>query len=251
MVSAGAFREDLYYRLNVIRIRVPPLRERGKDILLLFRHYLEQAGRTHRLPRPDLAPEGAELLLGYGWPGNVRELRNVTERLVLREFPHAVGARDLPREMHEALPRPTAAATPTVPNPAVVGGAATPPPDRPATTGEPVLAASSSPPSVALQQSWQALMAGGSFWAIVHRPFKARELTRADLAALVDQGLRHTRGSYRALIHLFNMPPTDYKRFHAFLYQQNCNHPVGPYRAGIVGGRQLRGAPAEQHRHVG
>jgi hypothetical protein len=61
----------------------------------------------------------------------------------------------------------------------------------------------------------------------VHQPFKAHELTRDDLAALIDRGLQHTRGSYRALLATFGLPTSDYKRFHAFLYQQNCNLPVG------------------------
>jgi hypothetical protein len=56
-------------------------------------------------------------------------------------------------------------------------------------------------------------------------------LTRDDLAALIDKGLQHTRGSYRALLTTFGLPTSDYKRFHAFLYQQNCNLPVGPYRS--------------------
>ena len=73
-------------------------------------------------------------------------------------------------------------------------------------------------------------MNGEEFWSAVQRPFGAHELTRADLAELVDRGLQSTHGSYRALVRLFNMPSVDYKRFHAFLYQQNCNLPVGPYR---------------------
>jgi hypothetical protein len=77
---------------------------------------------------------------------------------------------------------------------------------------------------------WERLIAGESFWTVVHQPFKAHELTRDDLAALIHRGLEHTRGSYRALLGVFGLPPTDYKRFHAFLYQQNCNLPVGPYR---------------------
>ena len=139
MVADGNFREDLYYRLNVIRIRVPPVRERGKDVLLLFRHYLEQASTGHCLPCPELTPEAVELLLNYGWPGNVRELRNMTEQLVLRELPHAVAARDLPREMHEVLARPA------VVSPPVVRGAAPRPPDQPASTDEPVPAGSPHP----------------------------------------------------------------------------------------------------------
>ena len=73
--------------------------------------------------------------------------------------------------------------------------------------------------------------AGEDFWAVVGQAFKARELTRADLTALIDRGLTETHGSYRALLGLFNLPESDYKRFHAFLYQQRCNLPVAPYRA--------------------
>ena len=72
------------------------------------------------------------------------------------------------------------------------------------------------------------------FWDLVYQDFKARELTRADLTSLTDIGLRHTKGSYRALPTTFRMPPTDYRRFHAFLYQPRCNLPVTPYRRPAV-----------------
>ena len=68
----------------------------------------------------------------------------------------------------------------------------------------------------------------------VLRALETHEITRAELSALVDRGLQETRGSYRALVRLFNLPADDYKRFHAFLYQQNCNLPVGPYRNGSI-----------------
>jgi hypothetical protein len=83
---------------------------------------------------------------------------------------------------------------------------------------------------VVADRLWDRLANGEDFWAVVHQPFKAHELTRDDLAALIHRGLEYTRGSYRALLGVFGLPPTDYKRFHAFLYQQNCNLPVGPYR---------------------
>jgi hypothetical protein len=83
-------------------------------------------------------------------------------------------------------------------------------------------------------------MTGGDFWEVVQKPFRAHEVTRAELAALIDRGLQETRGSYRALVRLFNLPSTDYKRFHAFLYQQNCNLPVGPYRTGDTTGKSHR-----------
>jgi hypothetical protein len=72
--------------------------------------------------------------------------------------------------------------------------------------------------------------AGEDFWTVVHAPFKRHELTTQDLTALIDTGLRTTYGSYRALLKMFNLPPSDYKRFHAFLYARKCNLPVAPYR---------------------
>ena len=79
-VSRGAFREDLYYRVNVFEIRIPPLRERREDILLFARSFLQEFGSIHGLPAIELTPEAAEALVTHRWPGNVRELRNVIER---------------------------------------------------------------------------------------------------------------------------------------------------------------------------
>ena len=79
-VSRGAFREDLYYRVNVFEIRIPPLRERGEDILLFARSFLQEFGSIHGLPAIELTSEAAEALVTHRWPGNVRELRNVIER---------------------------------------------------------------------------------------------------------------------------------------------------------------------------
>jgi two-component system response regulator PilR (NtrC family) len=82
-VAAGRFREDLFYRLNVIQIRMPPLRERREDVPLFIAHFLARfAAENHRSPRLRLSPEAERLLLAHGWPGNVRELANVVERAV-------------------------------------------------------------------------------------------------------------------------------------------------------------------------
>jgi DNA-binding NtrC family response regulator len=214
-IDAGLFREDLYFRLNIIQIHVPPLRERAEDVLLLLQHYLRRASETHRLHCPDLTPDAEQLLVGYSWPGNVRELKNLTERLVVREWDRPITAEDLPIEIRgrrETVP------TVSVPSVAFTPESNAPSPrrlDRGSGTAD---------------RLWERLIAGESFWTVVHQPFKAHELTRDDLAALIHRGLEHTRGSYRALLGVFGLPPTDYKRFHAFLYQQNCNLPVGPYR---------------------
>lgn len=207
-IAASAFREDLYYRLNVIQIRVPPLREREVDVPMLFRHYLQQASEAHQLSCPELTPDAEQLLRGYAWPGNVRELRNMTERLALRDSSRPITPDDLPVEVRLA---------------GATGGAAPPAGERPIDRVQ-----------ASTQQLWGGLMGGGDFWTLVYRRFKTHEITRAELAALIDRGLQETHGSYRALVRLFNLPTSDYKRFHAFLYQQNCNLPVGPYRNGTT-----------------
>lgn len=79
----GRFRADLYYRLNVAPLSIPPLRERGTDILLLFQHMTEAASQRHGLPQRHLQPEQRALLLSHGWPGNVRELQNAAERFAM------------------------------------------------------------------------------------------------------------------------------------------------------------------------
>ena len=217
-IEAGAFREDLYYRLNVIQIQVPPLRERGNDILMLFDHYLDHASLTHGLPKPTLTPDAAQQLLTYAWPGNVRELRNVTERVVLRNRARPLTPEDLPLEIRGGQTPPTTRISVTTP-----GGES--PAPREARSDR-------------VQQLWDRMQVGEDFWAVVREAFRARELTRGELAALVDRGLQETRGSYRALLKIFRLPPSDYKRLHAFLYQQQCNLPVAQYRKARATGTQ-------------
>lgn len=80
-VSEGRFREDLYYRLNTIPIQMPPLRERGNDILLLFRLFAMQMAEKYRLPKISLSDDAKVIMLKYKWPGNVRQLKNITEQM--------------------------------------------------------------------------------------------------------------------------------------------------------------------------
>ena len=104
-----------------------------------------------------------------------------------------------------------------------------------------------SPQTTAIaEEMWCRIERGEDFWSVVHDAFRMRELTRADLAALIDRGLRETLGSYRALLSLFNLPPSDYKRFHAYLYQRKCNLPVLPYRMGVPGRGERKMAPTEK-----
>ncbi len=80
-ISEGRFREDLYYRLNTIPIQVPPLRQRGDDIALLFRLFALQMAEKYRMPKVQLTDEAKRILLSYKWPGNVRQLKNITEQM--------------------------------------------------------------------------------------------------------------------------------------------------------------------------
>ena len=91
-VTQHRFREDLYYRLNTVPIVVPPLRDRGNDILLLFRKFASDAAEKYRMPPIRLADEARQLLITYRWPGNVRELKNVTERLSILEPDRTISA---------------------------------------------------------------------------------------------------------------------------------------------------------------
>ena len=94
-VQRGRFREDLFYRLDVIRLELPPLRARAEDILYLFGHFARRYGEQYNVTRPDVSDEFLNLLIGYGWPGNVRQLENLTERLVLTHASRRVTATHL------------------------------------------------------------------------------------------------------------------------------------------------------------
>jgi len=94
-VAAGTFREDLYYRLNVLRIRVPPLRERDDDVLLLARHFLARGRARSKRSLAGFTPEAEQRLARHSWPGNVRELENVVAQACVRAKGGAVGADDL------------------------------------------------------------------------------------------------------------------------------------------------------------
>lgn len=98
-VEAGHFREDLYYRLNVMPVVIPPLRERPEDIPLLLNHFFQQTAHELDVPQPAISKNALEVLLDYKYPGNVRELANIVQRLLLTTGNSYLTSRDLPREM--------------------------------------------------------------------------------------------------------------------------------------------------------
>jgi transcriptional regulator with PAS, ATPase and Fis domain len=103
MVKEGEFREDLYYRLNVIPVNLPPLRERREDIPLLIQRFVTQFCETHKMDLKDVSPQVMKALMAYEWPGNVRQLENIVERMVaLTGSRTAIMPTDLPPEIQKA-----------------------------------------------------------------------------------------------------------------------------------------------------
>ena len=110
LIAEGKFREDLFYRLNTVPIKVPPLRERGEDIILLFHKFAADFAERYRMPPIKLTNEAQAMLLNYEWPGNVRQLKNVTEQISIieneREITDTILRRYLPYYTNIKLPAP-------------------------------------------------------------------------------------------------------------------------------------------------
>jgi len=103
-ISRGEFRKDLYYRLNVVPIEIPPLRERMGDIQLLLQHFMKQFAEEHKLPEASFSKAALGRLTAYAWPGNVRELRNVCERLSILLAGRTIDEGNLPLEIVNRVP---------------------------------------------------------------------------------------------------------------------------------------------------
>ena len=194
LVEHGVFREDLLYRIKVVQIHVPPLRERPCDIRLLVEHLIARMGGTLRF-----SDAAFEVMEGYRWPGNVRELYNVVEQASW------LGDGDEIRPEH--LPLAISAAN-------VVR--------MPRRGGRNI------------DDLYQSLAAGRErFWEHVYTEFIQRDLTREDIRALVRRGLAECNGNYRALLPLFGIVAADYKRFLNFLAAHNCQVDYRAFRPGV------------------
>jgi transcriptional regulator with PAS, ATPase and Fis domain len=202
-VAARTFREDLYYRMNVIHLRVPPLRERPGDIPVFLTHFLAQFSRQYRTEVPRMSDNVVAALAAYAWPGNVRELRNVMERLVVRSHGTVISLKDVPPEIIVAASSQAAAPR-----------------------AEVVKDARSRAEMIYDNLKNDRL----SFWSTVYAPFMSRDLTRDDIRAIVTMGLEECAGNYRVLVSLFNVDASDYKRFLNFLRKHQCHVPFQPYR---------------------
>lgn len=144
-VTAGRFREDLYYRLNVIPLHLPPLRERGMDILILAQCFLERFCQKKNRPLLRLGEDTARVLLAYGWPGNVRELENFMERLSILVDGDCVQVDDLPAKIRDNVG--PLDSLPPLPEGALGASAAPLPPPAPAPAPQAASTASSLPPA--------------------------------------------------------------------------------------------------------
>jgi transcriptional regulator with PAS, ATPase and Fis domain len=200
-IKQEEFREDLYYRLNVLQITVPPLRQRREDIPTFLNHFISRYCQRHAVPVPELASDALAALVAYDWPGNVRELKNVVERLVVRNHSSRIQLAELPPEVVGTERRA-----------------------MPSTVDK-------TPVHSRADELYDRMTIGGeSFWAAVHPLFMARDMTRDDLRAIITRGLSQTRGSYRLVLQLFNMPPEDYKAFLSFLRKHQCHMPFFRFR---------------------
>jgi len=201
-IAEGQFREDLYYRLNVIHLIIPPLRERRDDIAPLLQYYVGFFAAKYAMAEPALGPEALAALQEYNWPGNVRELKNLAERLVVRCRTEFISSRELQAAMS---PGPQAAA------------------------------AAASMTSLAKPDTSELferiVRRRESFWSAVYEPFMSRDITRADVRKLVSEGLQQTRGNYKMLLELFNMDPRDYKRLLNFLRKHHCHVAFQQFRS--------------------
>jgi transcriptional regulator with PAS, ATPase and Fis domain len=192
-VAAGEFREDLLYRLRVIHIHVPALRDRRADVRPLIAHFASVRGRNARF-----SDDAVTLLERYRWPGNVRELQNVIEQAIWQ----AGGEEILPAHL-----------------PACVSAV------------DQLLQARERRRQIA-DDLYDALVTGGyCFWEHIHPLFLTRDITRHDIRELVRRGLQTTRGNYRGLLGLFRMPAGDYQRFHNFLTAHGCKVEFREFRS--------------------
>lgn len=213
-VRDGHFREDLLYRLRVIHLRMPPLRDRVEDISPLVRHFL-----ASRHLDVTFTEEALTTMRRYHWPGNIRELQNVVEQAMwmsgtpIVDVEHVApcfepgGTTRITKErrrqkaddLHDAL-----------------------------------------------------VSRASSFWDDIHPLFLARDITRHDLRELVHRGLLTTTGNYRALLRLYGIPDDDYKRFLNFLAAHDCNLDVRTYRETTPPAGPVRPTPAhaEQRRQA-
>jgi len=204
LVAAGQFRQDLLYRLRVVHIRIPPLRERREDIRPLVENILARTGRP--ITFTDAALGALER---YRWPGNVRELQNAIEQIAWGSASPVIDIAHLPPSLS-----------------AVAEGRIKPARERRRQVADDLFAG---------------LISGHfAFWDHVRKLFLDRDITRHDIRELVRRGLAETYGNYRAMAKLFGLADQDYKKLLNFLKAHDCVIDYRPFRAGSAPPRARR-----------
>ncbi len=202
LIAQGQFREDLYYRLNVIHFWVPPLRERKEDIPGLIQYFLSRFttsnGTTYLVKGID--GDAFQALCDYPWPGNVRELENVIERLIVTGRHEQVRTEDLPPEIRTQR-----------------GGLGLKPKRERRKT--------------VVDDLYKRLRDDReSFWTAVYPLYMAREITRQNVRDVIRKGLEEAKGNYKIVCKLFNIESADYKKFLNFLRKHDCQLPFKEFR---------------------
>jgi transcriptional regulator with GAF, ATPase, and Fis domain len=216
LTTEGKFREDLFYRMNVINLVVPPLRERRTDIPLLVEHFMTRFGQHasanahgtnngngngqgHVHHARTLSADAMTALVDYPWPGNVRELENVIERIIVKSRGEIAELDDLPPEIRHQR-----------------GVSLRPKRERRRTVADDLYK------KLRDEQA--------SFWTTVYPLYMQREITKENVRDLVRKGLEEARGNYRIVAKLFNMDGDDYKKFLNFLRKHDCQLPFKEFR---------------------
>jgi transcriptional regulator with PAS, ATPase and Fis domain len=198
LIAKGLFREDLFYRLNVVHLTVPPLRERKGDVPLLVEQFLKRFVGVNGNAVRGVSPEAMQALTNYDWPGNIRQLQNVIQRILVTGHTEVVGLDELPNEL-----RTSRVAT------------------RPIKERR---------RTVADELYTRVVEQRESFWTAVYPRYMNREITKVDVRNLVGKGLDEARGNYKIVARLFNMESRDYKKFLNFLRKHECQVPFRDYR---------------------
>jgi transcriptional regulator with PAS, ATPase and Fis domain len=197
MIAQGQFREDLFYRLNVIHLVAPPLREHKDDIPMLVEHFLARFAADGRFVAKEISPEAFATMMDYSWPGNVRELENVIERCAVTGTKRLIEPDDLPPDV------------------------------RANRTG---WARRERRKGMADELYKRIIDQRESFWTVVYPLYMQREITRSSVRDLVRKGLKEARGNYKIVARMFNMEDSEYKRFLNFLRKHDCQVPFKEFR---------------------
>ena len=197
MIAQGQFREDLFYRLNVIHLVAPPLREHKDDIPLLVEHFLARFAADGRFVPKEISPEAFATMMDYSWPGNVRELENVIERCAVTGTKRLIEPDDLPPDV------------------------------RANRSG---WARRERRKGMADELYKRIIDQRESFWTVVYPLYMQREITRSSVRDLVRKGLKEARGNYKIVARMFNMEDSEYKRFLNFLRKHDCQVPFKEFR---------------------